>query len=219
MLSNLAWKELRETTWIAGVALLAFGYQTFTAMGVGLAPWHNYGWVEPIPFVHGEFTAGFGFVAFCLAMALGFRQSVGESAFGTYLFLLHRPASRLRLIGTKLAVGLGLCLVCSSLPILGYAFWAATPGTHPGPFEWSMTAEVWKVWLAVTIVYFGAVLSGIRPGRWYGTRLLPLVGAGVLAILVASVPWTVMVALAVVLIIDAALVAATLFAARQRDYP
>jgi hypothetical protein len=158
-------------------------------------------------------------VAVCLALALGFRQTVGESAAGTYLFLLHRPASRLRLIGTKLAVGLGLYLVCAALPILGYALWAATPGTHAGPFEWSMTAEAWKVWLAVTIVYFGAVLSGIRPARWYGTRLLPLLGAGLLAIPVAAVPWQPGPALAATLLVDAMLVTATLFVAHRRDYP
>ena len=31
--------------------------------------------------------------------------------------------------------------------------------------------------MVLPIVYLGAFLSGMRPGRWFGTRLAPLAGA------------------------------------------
>ena len=39
------------------------------------------------------------------------------------------------------------------------------------------------------LLYFGAFLSGIRPARWFGTRLLPLVAAGALAMLLPELRW------------------------------
>jgi hypothetical protein len=91
--------------------------------------------------------------------------------------LLHRPVSRRRIYGAKLLVGLTTCLICGLAPFLMYAFWAATPGTHASPFEWSMTKDVWVAWLWMTAIYLGAFLSGIRPAAWLGTRLAPLAAA------------------------------------------
>ena len=116
-------------------------------------------------------------------MALGLRQTVVESRRGTWLFLLHRPASLWRVLAAKLAVGGGLYLVCGAVAILSYAAWAAMPGKHASPFLWWMTARAWKAWGVIAIVYLAAFLAGIRPARWFGTRLLPLAAGGVLALL------------------------------------
>ena len=51
---------------------------------------------------------------------------------------------------------------------------AAAPRTHPGPFEWSMTESALRLWLILPLVYLGAFFSGLRPARWFGSRLLPL---------------------------------------------
>jgi len=117
--------------------------------------------------------------------------------------LLHRPARRETIFATKLAVGAVVCLLLGGLPVLCYALWAAAPGTHPSPFFWSMTGWVWQMCLEIPLVYLGAFLSGLGPGRWYGSRFLPLAGslfllwgvhellpwpaAGLLAILLISV--------------------------------
>jgi hypothetical protein len=83
-----------------------------------------------------------------------------------------------------------------------------------------MTLPAWVAWLAVTVLFFGAFLSGIRPGRWYYSRLLPLAGSGLAAFVtmpcfmyLGDVAW-----LAPILVIDAWLVAVILFVARTRDY-
>jgi hypothetical protein len=153
---------------------------------------------------------------------LGIRQTLGESIRGTYPFLFHRPAERLCLIGMKLAVGMTVYLICAGLPILVYGVWAATPGTHASPFEWSMSGPTWIAWLAMTILYLGAFHTAIRPGRWYGSRYLPLAGAGLAAIAAAGHAYVYESSLGtclVVLSVDVWLIAMILFTARTRDYP
>jgi hypothetical protein len=80
-------------------------------------------------------------------------------------------------------VGVTLYLVCAAVPILLYACWAATPGTHASPFFWSMTVTTWKIWLAMPLIYLGAFLSGVRPGRWWLSRLWPLAGLSLVVVL------------------------------------
>jgi hypothetical protein len=127
--------------------------------------------------VDGTFGTYFFMISYAAAVGLGFRQSTRESGQGTYLFLLHRPWSRDKIFLTKLAIGAALLLGCAAVPIIEYAWWAATPGDVAAPFDWSMTAACWNYWATVPLVYLAAFLSGLRPARWYGTRLLPLVGA------------------------------------------
>ena len=231
MLTRLALKELRETLWIAAVALAVQVYLTATMMGWSLFEWHNVGAGWNVPFVMDDFVPAFASVAACLAVALGLRQTLLESIFGTYPFLLHRPARRRQLIGTKLLVGLGLYLVFSVVPIVIYACWAATPGTHAGPFEWSMTLPAWKAWLAMTMLYLAAFQVGIRPARWLGTRLLPGVAVAGLVSAVVAPPWWSMSAagtpwwwlvktgvLGVIVLVDVLLAANILYVAKTRDY-
>ena len=115
------------------------------------------------PFLDGKFLASFCFVSVALATALGLRQTAVESRGGTWLFLLHRPASLWQVLAVKLVVGGGLYLICGLIPILSYAAWAAMPGKHASPFFWWMTADAWKAWGLITIVYLAAFLAGIRP--------------------------------------------------------
>ena len=219
MLARLALKEIRETAWIAGLALAAnlFFVVVFTGVGLPEEMWGERYLYPRLPFPDGA-NVSFIVIAMCLAALLGLRQSLGEAVFGTYQFLLNRPASRNRLIGMKLLVGLGWCLGISALPILLYAWWAATPGTHASPFEWSMTSTVWRGWLGATVLYLGTFLAGLRPGRWVGTRLLPMV-AGLGAALFGLIPlWWWSVELPTVLIVNVLLVVVILYVARTRDY-
>jgi hypothetical protein len=111
---------------------------------------------------------------------------------------------------------------CGAIPLLVYGLWAATPGTHAGPFEWSMSWPTWAGWLAMSLLYAGAFLTGIRPGRWYGSRLLPFVVA-VLGVAVAvgiasafqqAPPWVCL----AVLVADIWMISAILFVAQTRDF-
>ena len=217
MLRTLALKELRETIGIAVVALVLFAYFVTQGMGITLLPWAR-AYRSWIPFVNDPSLTSFALVAGLLAIALGFRQTAWETAFGTDQFLLHRPLARWRLIGVKLLVGAIVLVVSSALPILVYASWAATPGTHASPFEWSMTGPFWRIPLVMTIVYLGSFLSGIRPARWVGTRLVPLASAVFLAFVSMMLPcWWVWWFLLVV-VLDGLLVMSVLLALQTRDF-
>ena len=224
MLRTLALKELRETAGIAILALILFANFVVGAMGVRMVPWSS-GSMGAIPFVNDPVLPMLSGVAVLLAVALGFRQSSWESAFGTDQFLLHRPASWGQLLGVKLFVGVGLLVVVSIVPILVYAWWAATPGTHASPFAWSMTEPFWRIPVVVPTVYVASFLSGVRPARWVGTRLVPLAAGALMAGGSAALPPLLMVLswwwiwwVLIVVGLDVLLVVGILFAIRTRDY-
>jgi hypothetical protein len=218
MLKTLLWKELRETLGIAAAALVVYALFVSAEMGHSLLPVFNSRGTTSVPFVGDEFVPMFCFVSAGLAIALGLWQTAVESGRSTWLFLLHRPMGWRQLIGMKLAVGAAVYLVCAALPILAYAWWAATPETHPNPFYWWMTVWAWKAWIAIGIVYLGAFLSGIRPGRWIGTRLVPLAATAILAPLIALIPWWRYLGWPALILGIAWLLALIFFMARTRDF-
>lgn len=213
-------KELRETIGIALGALVAYAYLVANGMGVNLLPYLNFFYVDEraIPFVGGLFPGAFVLVSGAFAMALGLRQSAWESARGTFLFLLHRPVSWGWLLGAKLLVGAAVYLLLAALPILLYGWWAATPGTHASPFFWSMTLPCWQIWVSMTAVYLGAFLSGMRPARWIGSRLLPLAAMGLLVYCIQLLPGWWVWGLAAVALLNGLVTANIFFVARNRDF-
>ena len=214
-------KELRETGAILVLAFVAYVYITAPFMGIHYLPWTE--WRNPVgvPFVdtiNDPFAQNFGRVSAILAVALGLWQTLGEAIYGTYPFLLHRPANRRWLLGAKLLVGGGAYLICAALPVLGYALWAATTGTHAGPFQWSMTVDAWQIWARLVLLYLAAFLCGIRPGRWLGTRLLPMVRAGAVLYVLRTTNLSDLLGNIMILLADAVVLASILLAARQRDF-
>jgi ABC-type transport system involved in multi-copper enzyme maturation permease subunit len=226
MIRALVLKELRETRLFAALALgLYFVYvskltgrwdRLLTPL-VGWAPGMS-GEKPDVPFVQGNFLSVYVCIGVALAIALGFRQSAWEPNQGTALYLLHLPLSRRAIYLTKLLTGLGLLLLCTLLPVVAYATWAAMPGTHQGPFEWSMTGEAFRSWLLMPLAYLGAFASGIRPARWIGSRLFPLVGAAIPALFAFIVPFWWLVAVPSLLLVAAMLVSDIFLEAETRDF-
>ena len=178
MYKALVYKEVRETGWIALVALAAYLAFVVNCAGYLPVPFFNTGGPYTVPFLDGNYLMYFSVVSLVFAVALGLAQTVLESRRGTWLFLLHRPLDRRWILAVKLAAGGGLYLGCSALGIVAFGFWAAVPGNHASPFEWWMTADAWKAWAVIALLYPAAFFTGIRPARWLGTRLLPLFAAG-----------------------------------------
>jgi hypothetical protein len=218
MLKALVLKELRETAWIALVALLADLAVVANCAGGSVLPIQLARADVDIPFLGSAFFSFFCIVSVALAVALGLRQTVAESRGGTWLFLLHRPASLWRVLAVKLAVGGGLYLTCGLVAILSYAVWAALPGKHASPFCWWMTVAAWEAWGVIAIVYLAAFLAGIRPARWFGTRLLPLAAGGSLAILLMFALFWPLLGVAAILLVAACLIGLIHFTARTRDF-
>jgi len=228
MKKALAVKELRETAWIAALALAANLLMLAPMQGVEwsslLSYSSSYAFIDyqiPIPFVNDGFQRKLIVVGVILAMVLGFRQSIAEFMRGTYLVLLHRPLRRSLIFAVKMAVGAALVVVVSTLTVALYAWWAATPGTHASPFFWSMTVPAWWAAVCLPVVYLGAFLSGLRPGHWLGTRLMPLVTSlvayTILVALEREWPWFA-VAIAMLPMAVATFVFTIQYVARTRDF-
>ena len=94
------------------------------------------------------------------------------------------------------------------------------PGTHASPFFWWMTANAWVALGFIAIVYPAAFLTGLRPARWFGTRLLPLAAAGPLAVAPAlfSLVHLELLGIPAYLLVAACLVALIYCVARTRDF-
>lgn len=219
MLKTLVLKELRETAWLALVAFAAQMVFVAGCCGYPIVPLFRVTRPGQVPFLTDGFVNIFTFISVALAIVLGLRQTVVESHRGTWLFLLHRPISLRRILAVKLAVGLAVYLLCGALVIVIYGAWASLSGRHASPFYWWMTADAWAVWFAIATVYLGAFLAGLRPARWFGTRLLPLAGSGIFAVIVgAACYYGAWLGVLPALFTAACLIGLTLFTARTRDF-
>jgi len=226
MVMALVRKELRETRAFVALALALYFVYLSKLTGTlsplltslfGLVPGMNEE-VRDVPFVQGNFLTILFFIGVALAITLGFRQSAWEPSQGTALYLLHLPLKRSLIFATKLITGISLLLACTLLPIMIYATWAAMPGTHAGPFEWSMTGPAFHIWLLMPLAYLGAFASGIRPARWFGSRLLPLVAVAIPAIYLYILPHWWLTAFPLLLLVAAILINDILWEAKTRDF-
>ena len=103
MIIALVRKELRELLPLILLALLAQLVVVTAAMGISVGLVDQP--AQVIPFVGRDIIWYTIVVAGLLAVAAGLRQTMWESAQGTFQFLLHRPVSRQTIFVTKLAVG------------------------------------------------------------------------------------------------------------------
>ena len=179
MIKALAIKELRESLGITAIAALGMVWTVTCCMYD----------TNHIAFVGDGFFYWSAILVGVFAVMLGFRQSAWELHHNTFSFLFHRPLSRRLILAIKLMVGALLVFSVLAVAIVIYGSWAATPGHLPAPFEWSMTVDSWKLACTLPLIYLGAFLSGIRPGRWFGTRLLPLAAACLLVLFVSILPF------------------------------
>ena len=220
----LVLKEFRLT---AGLALLSsLAYVVVVARLTGIKGFGFVGdWVKPatsIPFVDNAFGEPFIVAGTILAVWLAVWQSVAESHGEAWLFMLHRPVSRRAIVLSKLLIGLLIVTGCTAFPIVVYAAWASRPGSVAAPFEWGMTELAWRDWAALTPIYLGTMLTMLRPARWLGTRLLPVVavfGWLVSRGLLGTWWWPVWWELLAVLAIDLCLASILFLVVREREYP
>jgi ABC-type transport system involved in multi-copper enzyme maturation permease subunit len=189
MIKALAIKELRESWGLA--VLAALGMLWVVLSGMGRNPLQvligNQFDTHHIAFIGDDFYGWSWAFLGMLAILLGFKQSAWEVHHNTFYFLFHRPISRRQVLAVKLAIGVLLIAIILTTAILVYGAWAAVPGNLSAPFDWSMTWDSWLLLAVLPLVYLAAFLSGIRPGRWFGTRLAPLAAMIVVLAIVVNV--------------------------------
>jgi hypothetical protein len=217
MIRALALKELRE---LLGLTALGLGVCLLVvAMLCGIKPFANWAHLNEMgtPFQE-RVLVPFVVVSGVFAAVLGLRQSAWEEWRGTFQFLLHRPVRRETIFLTKLATGGGVHLACTGVALLLYALWAATLGRRAAPFEWATTGFAWRLWFTMPSIYLGAFLTGLRPARWYGTRVLPLLACVMTVVGLMLLPWWWQVAFPATILLDALLTTNICAVARERDY-
>ena len=227
MLKTIAWKECRELLPFIALALLAEIYFVCNAIGTRLGALSDINVLRDlsyntIPFINDFSCTLILITGGCFAVVVALWQTIWETSRGTFLFLLHRPVTRNAVIGTKLAVGVALCLLVCGGPLLYYTLWAAAPGTHDSPFAWSMTIDDWFNFSLIPMVYLGAFISGLRHAHWFASRFFPIFAAVLVALLCQSVwdslpAWRIAV-VAVSIAIEAAAVYVIFYLAKVRDY-
>ncbi len=181
------WKEWRETGWLLLIAAVLVFHSVGSTCG-----WSPLGALDPFGLSQNFdlFRSGQTFpfrgesppmLAMCtlalFAIGLGLWQTLAESSRQTWLFLLHRPVPRERLLLMKWAYGAAGLVGLMALG-LGIGLWlSARPGGRPAPFEWVSVIPWWQAFFATTLLYSAAFLVGLRPAAWRGSRLFPLAAA------------------------------------------
>lgn len=142
-----------------------------------------------LPFQSSDSIMYLVLITLATALVVGFRQTVPEDLQRTYLYLLHLPTTRRAIILVKVMVGATAVFVVAALPIVVIGLWATTPGSLPGPYTWRMTEPAWQVAVSGVLVYLAVFLSGLRPARWWFSRLFPIVTALLLMMICMEIPW------------------------------
>ena len=175
-------KEMRECLpWVAGVAAagtLVGGGRLWSAHA---RFWREHAQWRPrlaVGMLADDMLAsglsGAGVALFVAALVLGVilaaRQFLHVDLARGWGFLLHRPLSRASVLGAKLATAaMGLALVGCGWSLL-YGI-SRIPGVALPPPSGRVFAEGWLLVAWGGLLYLGAVLSCLSPGRWY-TRLV-----------------------------------------------
>lgn len=176
-------KELRSISRFVALALLADGLLLSDLTGQSYWLGGTYPMQSGFALIQSSWLLRFGFLVAAIASVLGLSMSLDDGLRGTWAFALFRPASRRAYIGAKLLVGGAVTLALSVLPVAVYSMWTATPGNVVAPFRWSLLQPAIEACGWSVVVFLGAFLSGIRPAKWWWSRLWPLVSSVVLGML------------------------------------
>jgi hypothetical protein len=215
MIRTLVLKELRESLPIVAAAGLAAAYILAQRCGVRVFAFFG-GSSVSMPFLD-DIWKNVAVLGGFLAAALALKQTLWEESKGTFRYLLFRPIARKQLFLSKIVVGLSLVAVAMGAFILIYGVWATLPGRHASPFYWSMTVPSWHAWFVLPAIYSAAFVSGLRPGRWFGSKLLPLAGCIIVVFILLAQPWP-WIALLVSALLTVLYVGTAIDVAESRDY-
>jgi hypothetical protein len=167
MLKALVWKEFRE---LLPMGTIAIGVQVLLIC-YAMNDWrvhHNPGNVA------GTFPVLY-IASMVFVLCAGLWQGAREISQNTYQFLLQRPVTRTSVFGIKVGFGALVCIVAGLAPIVLFTAWAQNVVRR----DEDTVSTVWGLCGGAWLIYFGALLSGLWPARWYGSRFYPLL-AGIL---------------------------------------
>ncbi|MEM1107682.1 MAG: hypothetical protein AAGH99_03230 [Planctomycetota bacterium] len=186
-LRAIVWKEWRESAkWgVAGLLAVA-GTLTFGLYHESDAGGHTG--------LQSDEVLGFYAVACgAVGLLLGVMSWAFDVTPDRWGLLLHRPATRGQWWLGKVGVNLGVYAAATLVPWFLAGWWCSVPGNVGGPWYPEM------LWPGVVnaagggLMYFAGMLTVVRRARWWASRGVWLLTAGLGATLVATLPelfWT-----------------------------
>ncbi len=135
----------------------------------------------------------------------------------TWSFLLHRSASRMSILGAKLATAILGLLISLGLVWMGLYWYACRPGLLPIPEPMQILVVGWVYIVIGLVVYLGTALSALSTARWYTTRIFGLAFAA-LAAFIILVQWHPGRVLVLTVLAIAILLAQTVAAFQSREF-
>ncbi|HBN75880.1 MAG TPA: hypothetical protein DD473_08690 [Planctomycetaceae bacterium] len=215
---TLAYKEFRQLLPIQIVGFILVLLTVFSMCGINILSISGRSQATEIPFYNDTTAQLLPMIGAIVAGLTGYWQTISESMRGTWLFLWHRPVSRVRITAVKLISGLGLIWLVMVLPMLIYALWAGSSGNIAAPFLWENTLMYWKSCFGLSMIYLSCYLSGLRRARWYGTRLLPVLMGVSAFLLTTTTDQFLLLSLLFIIVIDVVLIAAITTQCHLEDF-
>jgi DNA-directed RNA polymerase subunit RPC12/RpoP len=110
-----------------------------------------------------------------VAFFFGFWQCFSEQSTGKSSFMIQRSVSLSQIFWCKALAGLSLTALITIVPFIGQEAWRIYSNRYPAPAHWDFsTAELCLSFAVVT--WMSGVFVAVRPAKWWGSRLLPVVG-------------------------------------------
>lgn len=180
------WKELRENMLWGVLALVLFsgifGYPVWDII-------QRYAGAYLEPRMLSTISDNLVVYASLFGLILGFLQVLPELRQDRWAFLVHRPATRSQIFWGKAVPGFLLYFGAIAIPYHLAVWWLVHHVGFLDPFSWRMTRGARCDILSGSLFYFAALLTAIRPARWYASRGLPLLAAGLTVLALYIIPY------------------------------
>lgn len=116
-----------------------------------------------------------GFTGAILAFVLGISQSVWDTRDNQAGFLFHRGQSRNQILASKLIAAAAIYAVALGIPLLLATIYFAAIGPQHLPVRPLQVLEPAILVTLCFLIHPATMLMILRPSRWLGTKLLPLI--------------------------------------------
>lgn len=185
---SIAWKEWRESAkWGTAGLLLVSG-----ALAVNL--YNESDSTGGYAGLQDDGLLGLYTVACCtVALCMGVMSWAFDVTPDRWALLIHRPATRAQWWWGKVGVSLAVYATAVLLPWFVAGWWCSVPGNVAGPWYPEMLLPGAVNASGGGLFYFAGMLTVLRSARWWVSRAVWVLTAGVFATLVYAMPsllWT-----------------------------
>lgn len=185
MFRAIVWKELREGAKVGIPAFLVFVAASWLPTAINaFEVGGNTITISPDP------SLGiFQLAAALAASMIGITQLIRERRGDRWAFLTHRPVDRSLVFWGKTVAGLAWYTIAVGLPTLALFFWRMQPSHQSTPWVPRLMLADLVDFIGGSAFYFAAQLVMLLHSRWFGSRVIPLVGAFAWLAALATIKW------------------------------